>query len=60
VLKKQVRGSSYLEYGLRDVYNKLAQFEYRRFDGGMQTHLLKYLIGVSSMGMISTLHLKLM
>jgi len=33
VLKKQAGGPPYLGYGLRVVYNKLAQFEYRRFNG---------------------------
>ena len=34
VLKKQVRGSPSLVYGLRDVYNKLSQLKDRTFDGG--------------------------
>ena len=32
--KKEAGGSPCLGYGLRDVYKKLAQFDYRRFDGG--------------------------
>ena len=41
VLKKQVGGSPCLCYGLRDVYNKIAQFECRRFDGGDAKSLIE-------------------
>jgi len=41
VLKKQAGGSPYLGYGLRDVYNKLAQFKCRRFDDGQAKSLIE-------------------
>jgi len=41
VLKKQVGGSPCFSYGLRDMYNKLAQFECRTFDGGNANSLIE-------------------
>jgi len=45
VLKKQAGGSPCLRYGLRDVHNKLAQFENIKSDGGD----IYSLIGIFSM-----------
>jgi len=58
VLQKQVGGSSYLGYELRDTYNKLAQFEYK-FDNGDTNSLIEIFNKRLSMRMISTLHLSL-
>jgi len=41
MLRKHAEGSPCLGYRLRDVYNKLTQFEHRRFDDGDANSLIE-------------------